>query len=169
MTTKGPWIFILIVQINCFHLHTNRWSESKDVASSFLLLLLFFFFFWPEKTHRCYGKQFLSLSFFFFQTLREKKRGQRVTCKCPEFEMLSARRSQTVSARYLNISGPRAERVQGCSLTSLCEPSAASDSQKREPGNNYSVSPGLGIRQGKASHPDTPLLFFFFFLKRMLN
>ena len=125
-------------------------------------------FFGQKKTHRCYGKQFLSL-FFFFQTLREKKRGQRVTCKCPEFEMLSARRSQTVSARYLNISGPRAERVQGCSLTSLCEPSAASDSQKREPGNNYSVSPGLGIRQGKASHPDTPLLFFFFFLKRMLN
>lgn len=36
---------------------------------------------------------------------------------------------------------------------------------KKKPGNNYSVSPGLGIRQGKASHPDT----LFFFLKRMLN
>lgn len=59
--------------------------------------------------------------------------------------MLFAQRSQMVSACYLNISGARIERVQGCSLTSLCLPSAASDSQKKKPGNNYSVSPGLGI------------------------
>ena len=82
LTTKGPWIFILIVQINCFHLHTNRWSENKDVASSFLLLFSFFlFFFWPEKPHRCYGKQF----FFplFFSNFKRKEKGAKSHMQMP--------------------------------------------------------------------------------------
>lgn len=51
-----------------------------------------------------------------------------------EFEMLSAQCSQMVPACYLNISGPVLKRVQGCSLTSLCLPSAASDSQRKTRG-----------------------------------
>lgn len=45
---------------------------------------------------------------------------------------------------YLNISGLALKRLEGCSLTSLCLPTAASDStgkkrERKELGNNYCV------------------------------
>lgn len=74
------------------------------------------------------------------------------------FKMLFARRSQMVPARYLNISGPVLKGFKDA-LWLLCAYPVQRLILREKPGNNYCVNPGLGIRQGKASHPDT--LFFF--------
>lgn len=91
--TKGPRIFILIVQINCFHLHTNRWAEEEDTVA----------FSAPESAHIDTGTGFFFLLVFFRNF--SQRRGKESNANA-EFEMLLAWRSQMVPACYLNISGP---------------------------------------------------------------
>lgn len=97
----------------------------------------------------------------------ERGGGAKSHMQISNVKKLSGRRSQTVCACYLNISGARIERVQGCSLTSLCLASAASDSQRISRGIITAPSPRLGNTSGgkrliqTASFQQHPLLFFF--------
>lgn len=91
------------------------------------------------KSTKMLWEQFLKL---------RKRRGQKSDANA-EFEMRCAVQSNGLLFEY---QWPRTERVQGCSLTSLCAASAASDSRKKPRNNNYSsVHDGNRLRQGEAS------------------
>lgn len=91
-------------------------------------------------------------------------RGQRVTCKCWIWNaLLLSAVTWCLHVIWISV----APHWKGSRMLSdfFVLTQCSVRLSKKKPGNNYSMSPGLGIRQGKASHPDT----LFFFLKRMLN
>lgn len=120
--TKGLWIFIWIAQINCLNLHVKRKMSIEERAEGIKHRLAFI------KRYSWFGVMGTVFFFFlsFFLPLLKGGNWERPYANA-EFKMLSQSNGPWLLFEY---QWPCTEKVQGCSLTSLCLSSAASDPTK---------------------------------------
>lgn len=142
---KGPWIFILIVQINCSHLHSNRWTENKGHG-----VVLF-----GQKPRRCYGNSFLKLEKTKGAKKKKESHANVLNVKC---SLLGAVKR---CLRVIWISVAPALKGFKDALWLLCayplqRPTLTGGKKRAKPGNNYSARATTGntSRNGVSSrHP----------------
>lgn len=126
--TKGLWIFIWIAQINCLNLHVKRKMSIRERAEGIKHRLAFIKrYTWFGVMRTVFPPSFFLFFFLpFLDATFERGNWERPYANV-EFKMLSQSNGLWLLFEY---QWPCTEKVQGCSLTSLCLSSAASDPTK---------------------------------------